>query len=152
MKPLISLIDHVGLGLILEFPSGVIYSNQTGGTSCLHPELEGVFIPLRNDCVQESREFLSPEHVLFAYFGGPKWRGTGATKGIDSEDADFIDQLLAKYRLAHCITTDRSRLRDSQEAWVWVQVTSDEDVPELGAFVGFAPYPRSGVLTWQNTD
>lgn len=35
-----------GCGLIVPMQSGVIWSNQTGGTCCSHPELEGIFIPL----------------------------------------------------------------------------------------------------------
>ena len=31
MKPTIDLHESVGLGLIVELPTGVIYSNQTGG-------------------------------------------------------------------------------------------------------------------------
>ena len=57
----IELWEHVGLGLILEWPSGVMITNQTGGTSCLAPEIEGVFIPLRNDCTEKERVLVSPE-------------------------------------------------------------------------------------------
>lgn len=149
--PTIRLFEHVGLGLIIEYPSGVIYSNQTGGTSCSAPCVEGVFVPLRNDYAVPSREFLSPEHALIAYFEGPKWRGTGATQGIDPEDVEFIERLLSEHRLSHCITLDRTRLRDSHEAWIHVIVTAEE-AALTPLFSGFAPYPRHGVLTWTNTD
>lgn len=151
MQPTIKLFEHVGLGLIIEYPSGVAYSNQTGGTCCLAPSLEGVFVPLRNDCAKPSQELLSPEHALVAYFDGPKWQGTGAPLGIDADDADFIDQVLAEHRLSHCIIVDRARLRDSHEAWVHVTVT-DEESSLAPLFSGFGPYPRPGVLTWTNTD
>jgi hypothetical protein len=151
MQPKITLFDHVGLGLIIEYPSGVTYSNQTGGTSCLAPTLEGVFVPLRNDCAMPSRELLSPENTLVTYFEGPKWQGTGATQGIDADDADFIERLLLEYRLSNCIIVDRSRLRDSHEAWIHVLVTAEED-SIAPVFFGFTPYPRHGVLTWANTD
>jgi hypothetical protein len=59
MKPTIELWESVGLGLIVEMPSGVLYSNQTGGFSCLHPSTEGVFLPIRND--HSFWELLSPE-------------------------------------------------------------------------------------------
>ena len=113
MPPIITLYEHVGLGLIIAYPSGVTYSNQTGGTSCLQPNIEGVFVPLRNDCAEPSRELLSAENELFAYFTGPKWRGTGATRGIDTEDVDFIERILAEQRLDHCITVNNSRRHDS---------------------------------------
>ena len=151
-KPKITLFEHVGLGLIIEYPSGVAYSNQTGGTSCLAPTIEGVFIPLRNDCAEPSHELLSPEHALVSYFDGPKWQGTGATQGIDAEDADFIERMLSEHRLSDCITVDRTRLGHSHEAWIYVTVTADEDAAVAPVFRGFSPYPRHGVLTWSNTD
>lgn len=151
MQPKIELFEHVGLGLIIEYPSGVIYSNQTGGTSCSAPSVEGVFVPLRNDYLVPSREFLSPEHALVAYFEGPKYNGTGATRGIDPDDAEFIERLLSEHRLSHLITLDRTRLSHSHEAWIHVIVTAEEaSVAPL--FSGFAPYPRNGILTWANTD
>jgi Family of unknown function (DUF6210) len=90
-QPRIELWEHVGLGLIISWPSGIIFTNQTGGTSCLHPEFEGVFVPIRNDCTEKERTLLSPENDLWDYFTGPRWKGTGATNGLQEEDADFID-------------------------------------------------------------
>lgn len=147
----IELWEHVGLGLILAWPSGIILTNQTGGTACLAPELEGVFIPLRNDCTEKERGFVSPENELYDYFTGPKWRGTGATNGIDSDDANFIDSTLGKTNLFPTIRVNRDKLHESHEAWVHVTVDGDEPCdPPL--FSGFAPYPRPGILTWQNSD
>lgn len=150
MRPTVELWDHVGLGTIIEFPSGVDYSNQTGGTSCLHPSMEGVFVPLRNDCAEDTRELLSPEHALRAYFLGPKWKGSGATKGIDPEDADFIERVLAQHQLS-CIVVNRFQLAESHEAWVHISITAEED-DRVPIFHGFGPYPRAGILTWANTD
>jgi hypothetical protein len=44
--PLIRLWNTGGIGLILLYPSGIWYTNQTGGYSCFHPEVEGMFVPL----------------------------------------------------------------------------------------------------------
>ena len=147
----IELWEHVGLGLILEWPSGVIITNQTGGTSCLAPEIEGVFIPLRNDCTEKERVLVSPENELYDYFTGHKWVGTGATNGIDSDDADFIDSTIGKTKLFPTIRVNRDKLSESHEAWIHVTVAGDEPCdPPL--FSGFGPYPRPGILTWQNSD
>jgi hypothetical protein len=35
------------LGLIVKANTRVLYSNQSGGLACLHPEVEGFFVPLR---------------------------------------------------------------------------------------------------------
>ncbi|WP_346189422.1 DUF6210 family protein [Rubritalea halochordaticola] len=129
----------------------MIITNQTGGTSCLAPEIEGVFIPLRNDCTAKERILVSSENELYDYFTGRKWRGTGATNGIDSEDADFIDSTIGKTKLFPTIRVNREKLSESHEAWIHVVVTGDEPCdPPL--FRGFEPYPRAGILTWQNSD
>ena len=144
------LWESVGLGLIVEWPSGVVFSNQTGGTSCLQPEFEGVFVPIGNDCELAGGRLLSPESELAAYFDGPKYRGTGATGGLDAGDADFIASILEKWRLSGLITVDPSRLAESHEAWVHVIVRGDDPANELSLF-DLAPYPRRGVLTWGNS-
>jgi Family of unknown function (DUF6210) len=157
--PIIRLWNAVGLFLIIEYSSGIVYSNQTGGTLCSHPELEGVVVPLRND-IDETGRLLSPENELYKYFEGPKYCGTGATDGLDLEDVSFIESVLEKYRLSSFISIDRSRLADSHEAWVYVKVEREEPYEDilkrwedtLKGFSGFGPYPRSGVLTWSNTD
>ena len=141
--PTIRLWDGIGLGAIISFPTGVVYSNQTGGFSCLHPELEGAYVPLDADAGEK----------LYAYFEGPKHRGTGATGGLDAEDAGFIEMLLAERRLSAFISVDRSRLQESHEAWVWALVTCDGgDNVTTALFAELGPYPRPAVLTWDNTD
>lgn len=128
-------------------------SNQTGGTSCLHPEVEGVFIPLRNDCQFETSIFMSPEIELSKYFEGPKHGGSGAVCGLDEEDADFIQSVLQRARLCPPISVDRQRLKDSHESWVHVIVSGDEsDEFSSSLFCHFTPYPRAGVFTWSNSD
>ncbi|MES2705224.1 MAG: DUF6210 family protein [Verrucomicrobiota bacterium] len=153
MKPLLQLYDSIGTGIILAFPSGVIYSNQTGGTACLSPEMEGVFVPLRNDYQLSEGPMMSPEIELTQYFEGPRHRGRGATSGIDLEDADFIDSILDRVELRPVISVDRTRLAESHEAWIHVVVSGDE-YPDTGlaVFAGFTPYPRQGILTWCNSD
>lgn len=153
MSRIIELWESVGLGLIIEYPSGIIYSNQTGGTSTLHPELEGVFVPLRNDVEVKEPKLVGTQNDLLHYFEGPKHRGTGATSGLDLADADFIQAVLERYCLGDIVTVDRSRLRESHEAWVRVIVEREEqNQHDLRIFRGFGPYPRPGVLTWSNSD
>ena len=148
--PRVQLFEHVGLGVIVSWPSGVVFTNQTGGTSCLAPEMEGIFIPLRNDCTAQG-VLVSPENDLWEYFTGPRWGGIGATQGLQQQDADFIDALLHRVNLHPAMSVDRRRLRESHEAWVHVAIHDDEfrDPP---LFTGFSPYPRPGILTWQNSD
>lgn len=149
--PILHLWDTVGLGVVLAHPSGVRYSNQTGGHACLHPELEGVYVPVRNDVETEGGRFLSPEQELFDHFMGPKHAGRGARNGLDEEDADLMDAVLRKHGLDRVMHVDRTRLADSHEAWVFVLVTGEVG-GGLDLFEGFGPYPRPGVLTWANSD
>jgi len=151
-KPIVELWESVGFGVIISYPTGVLYSNQTGGTSCLHPTIEGIYVPLSNDIAVPEGKLLSPDTELFAYFTGPKHRGAGATRGLDLDDAAFIEATLAKWRLSSFVTIDRTRLRDSHEAWVWSTVVADGGDEDLAIFAGFSPYPRPGVLTWTNSD
>jgi len=148
-KPSIEIWDTVGLGIIIEFPTGVSISNQTGGTACLHPEIEGIYLPLANDYLTESKEFLSPEIELTQYFEGTKYNGSGATKGIDLEDVEKIKAILAKFGLNEFIEIDLNRLVESHEAWIRIKIN---DTKNNDLLKGFNEYPLSGILTWANSD
>ena len=115
------------------------------------PELEGVFVPLRNQSSYNTQVLVSPEKELWNYFTGPKWGGNGATEGLEDGDADFIDAILKNFNLFPTIRIERRRLTDSHEAWVHVIISGDEPC-SVPIFSGFSPYPRQGVLTWQNSD
>ena len=110
--PLVRLYGSVGTGIIIEFPTGIDYSNQTCGTLCLQPSIEGAFVPISNDVAVPDRTLISIENELRCYFEGPKYAGTGAPHGLDEEDADLIDRLLAKIRLGDQIKVDRAALAE----------------------------------------
>lgn len=84
---------------------------------------------------------------LEAHFRGPKHGGGGAIHGIDADDADVIDAILARAR-GTWSRVDRSKLRQSHEAWIHVLLTGDDQ----GLLEGLGPYPRPAVLTWPNSD
>src|SRR4029079_9728700 len=42
----VALHDFPDLGLIVKAATNVIYTNQTGGFACWHPEVEGFLVPL----------------------------------------------------------------------------------------------------------
>jgi hypothetical protein len=146
-KPIINLYGANGLGLIIQFPSGVLCSNQTGGTACLHPAIEGIFVPLHPS---------APEHQdrLLAHFTSFKYGGW-CSEGIDAEDADLIDAILAQYAGGGLILVDRSRLSDSHEAWVFVTISPHDrqgspSDPFMTTFHGFGD--AKAILTWENSD
>src|SRR5262249_17548763 len=148
-RPTVKLWEHAGLGLIVEYHSGIVYSNQTCGNLCRQSELEGVFIPLRNHVTPGGR-LLSPESELLAYFTQPS-TGKLGVDGLDAEEVAFIESVLDKYNLSDLISIDRSRLAESHEAWVYVKLAGEQDT-DVPLYSGLGPYPRSGVLTWTNGD
>ncbi len=142
----IELYSTVGTALILEMPTGIRYTNQAGGTSCLQPSAEGILIPFEND-YDINRQFLSLEIELATYFESA-WGTSGATGGINLRDADAIDDMLCQRKLIQWFHVDRKQLHSSFEAWVHVIVLGDHSF----YCHGFGPYPRSGILTWANSD
>lgn len=145
-KPRIELWDSVGFGLILSYPTGVMVTNQTGGYCCLHPEIEGIYLPL-NDDIYDGEKLVNLENKISHFFTSEKYCGTGATRGIDKQDAEFINQLLKKCQLGN-ITVDDTLLAKSHEAWVYVNVITTD---KHGVLQGF-PEKMQGVITWQNSD
>jgi hypothetical protein len=146
-KPSVELWDTVGLGLIIEYPSGIFFSNQTGGTACLHPSIEGIYIPIHNDYSEPEKQFISPEIDLTKHFVGAKYLGNGATEGIDAEDVSIITEILIKYTLNEFISVDTNKVKmeQSHEAWIHVKIKN------LYLLKGF-PTELSGILTWGNSD
>nr|WP_128797606.1 DUF6210 family protein [Corallococcus coralloides] len=141
--PLIRLYDSASLGLILLWPTGILYSNQAGGSFCLQPQAEGAFLPLVDELVAQSE-------LLRHHFTGPKWRGA-CVNGIDEETAQEIDRILGLSFVTRelGVRVDRARLEGSHEAWVYVEVPAQ---PENG-FASLERIPASqGILTWPNSD
>jgi len=141
-KPLVQLWCGQRLGLIVLHPSGVYYSNQTGGHACLHPLAEGIFVPIRDDTLDLEKE-------LKDYFVGPKWKGW-CSEGIDEETATFVDDVLAKSHLTRDVTVNRNRIIDSHEAWVYVDYRNPKTADWNSEITGFGQC--QAVLTWENSD
>jgi hypothetical protein len=132
-KPIIELFNFDGLGLIILFPSGVVYTNQVGGLGCLHPQAEGVFVPLS----------IRHKKVLFAL----QQNFNGDWHHIKETDAQIVDKLLRSDGFEF-IKVDRTKLEESFEAWIYVDVEKlSEPVPLLNGFGKV-----KGILTWENSD
>jgi len=126
-----------GVSAILLESSGVIYSNQTGGCACTRPEAEGILVPFNNDPPLDS-----PEKAL--------WRRLRSilenAPYLTPELADRVDAVLADDPDTHFAKVDRSRLRDSHESWVYVEIAADASF----LLRGFGP--AKAILTWPNSD
>jgi hypothetical protein len=132
---IVELDDFPDLGLIIKAPTGVRYSNQSGGLACEHPEIEGFLVPLR------TRAGRSEITTLAGMF-------RGAWHRLDDGRADALDSALRRHGISS-IRVDRSMLSESREAWVHVIVSALENgfVPLAGA-----PAEAKGVLVWPNSD
>ena len=135
-KPYIGNLGEDGMfGIVVAHPSSVTYSNQSGGTGCLHPEVEGVYLPLHT---------MNQDHwdKLFKIVGERR-------DGITANQANRIDTLLREGEwMCRQWRVDRSRLAECHEAWVRVCLDGEED---KYSFSGF-PKPVTGVLVWENSD
>lgn len=45
-RPLVELPEQWTGGLVIEAPTGIVYTTQVGGTCCAHPQAEGFLVPL----------------------------------------------------------------------------------------------------------
>ena len=58
---IVRLYDHAGTALVIPHATGIVYSNQAGGTTCVQPQLEGFVVPIANDVgLAPTHDFRSP--------------------------------------------------------------------------------------------
>lgn len=88
-------------GVIINLPTGVFFTNQTGGVSCNHPELEGIFIPLHDTAPEPC--------ICFDY--------------SEDEASDMIQDYFDRNHLP--LRVDRTERLE--EAWIPVVVTNRSD-------------------------
>ena len=140
-KPKINLRHDIGLGLIILRKTGVIISNQTGGFACHHPEVEGFYIPLAKEV----------HPLLEKHFAGDdgKWKGN-CSDGIDKETAIFINSLFLDEFENLSFSVDSSKLKESHEAWIYVDILWSKGDRDCDIAYGFNGC--RGILTWENSD
>ena len=148
-KPIrVRLWDLVGTGLMIRWPTGIVYEQQIGGRSCSVGEAEGIFVPIANDLSLDGR-LLSASVRLEQHFAGPPHHKQGAVHGLGEHDANVIESALhdAKdHLLLRNVWVERTKLNISCEGWVEVRI--DKPETPFPAFEGLGPFPLSGVLTW----
>lgn len=129
------------LGVIILRSSGVHYANQAAGFACLHPHTEGVYAPLP---VPEGSYLTIASHFISAK------SKANAVDGISEQTAEYLDRLFAEEPALSFLKVDRTMLKSSYEAWVYVTISEPEGEPELNTIAGFGEC--RGVLTWPNSD
>lgn len=146
LKPTIKIWDSIGLGLIVSYPTGILVSNQTGGTACLQSTMEGFYLPIGNDLILETNQLTSPEIDLREYFTSEKHSGNGTTEGIDIADVNAITKILCKYSLNDFIQVDPDKMKKSHEAWIYVLINNN------CTLLDNLEQHLTGVISWSNSD
>ena len=136
-KLVISLYDLIGAAVIIKYPTGVMYTNQTCGTACLQPRIEGALLPVNNEFDPKFPEE-SIEVKLLNLLNN--------CNRLTSTQANELDDLLSLYPQTEGIHVDQKLLNDSHESWVHV-------VLKQSKYAGFSGAEElCGVLTWPNSD
>src|SRR5262245_33146253 len=102
-----------GAAAIVLEPSGVMYANQTCGHACVQSEAEGVLVPFNDDPPLEHPERALSERLSLLLENAHY---------LTPDLADEIDAALAAQPDTRCATVDRARLRDSHEAWIYIDL------------------------------
>jgi hypothetical protein len=102
------LVDWYGQDpmLLIEHPTGVFHSGQTGGMCCNHPQVEGLAIPLNN-------------------FGNREWAALPSTCPDGCCDKLSMDSFAKLSKVwptqeheTYYIAPDPVRWRDGEESWL----------------------------------
>ncbi len=121
-------------GMVVRVPTGLHWSNQTGGVLCSHPVVEGIFVPLPQYWFAEN----SIEDEM-----GPM-KGDGDVKAYNRRVAEIF--LNANPELQKRFEFDENFEEGAMEAWVPLKVlTPDDEI--LKSFHGLP-----AVITYENSD
>jgi len=135
-RPVVSLWNLIGVGLIVLDSAGIPYSNQVGGHSCRQAEAVGHLIPLnRPGCGWALSEL--ERGLAYAFAGG--W--VAFTPMVGRECQRILDRHSETRGLEVIVDSTRS-----YEAWVHVRIGADAPAA-LADFRGC-----TGVVTWNNSD
>lgn len=117
------------MGAIIEYPSNIVWSNQTGGTCCSHPKVEGIYIPIR--------------------MGDPPDADILLDLGYREYDPELVTEWLANNALDHWFET-RDHYDGGFFGEAWVPVKLLDKLPYDPHFKPFAG--MNAVITYENSD
>lgn len=139
----LDMFSGLDLGIIVPRPSGVVYSNQAEGCACIRPKLEGIYIPFGFFPERENE----PNHKELSEYFIQKHGNRGC---LTIDTANFIDEFLFPAELPFTAYVDRTRLTESYEAWVWLNLTA----PNKDNYDYYTTFetPLNAVLVWPNSD
>jgi len=124
--------------------TGVYYTNQAGGVSCLHPIEEGYFVPFPLGYGNWLELNLDLQEL---------GDSIGSLMGLSPEDADELDSLFEVHKVP--LKVERTLLESSYEAWVYVRVLDLEECGvKFGRMEDCSPHDDQplAVLVYENSD
>lgn len=134
-RPVISLYGLEGLGLIVPYPSGVLYTNQTGGAT-----LDAILHTPEEPFVVTPAFFLELDRARLAD-SMEAWLYVTITACPDEHMIAYAGHSDGTFSMVQTL---------SGQPW------SPADQPELTQYVGLYPITgfgrRSAILTWPNSD
>ncbi len=135
VKKQIQLWDTLGAFIIVEAPTNILYSNQTGGTACGHPMAEGWLLPLHRWSWAEVEEDL--RNITRDHWGDAALGRLSKGALYKLEAAVHALKLTGLSDAPDKIRLDHYRLDKTKNGEAWVPVLT--------------PYGK-GWLTWENSD
>ena len=135
----IELLSLTQTVLIIPANTGVVYTNQAGGTECDHPEIEGLIVPIEYDIqIENSQNSLT--------FKLCKLFPDGSPGIINRSCAEKIQTLMEGSPFTKGIEINWQKLEISKESWLHVIVkgTLDGTIDNHNII--------EAILTWPNSD
>lgn len=134
----VKLWDMNTLMLIIPASTGIIYENQTWGTTCFNDFLEGMLIPTGLDFFEDNPEAAGFDLESLFPEGGHGF--------IDRTRAENIEKRLSAHVETEGIKVNWKKIDQSHEAWLHV-IVSDGKFTTYSGLNG-----REAVFTWPNRD
>lgn len=141
-----------GVALIIEVPTGFLWTNQTGGTACHHPRVEGLALTIDLNYERDYRELWN---YAEAHCGWGFW--TEHEGDVPTEIMDWLDRWLAdrtkeeQWMPMNWGRVDRARAKELlEEAWLPLENVFLPDGDDWSGKKQLGPF--KAILTWENSD
>ena len=145
----LSGVDNLGLCVLVEHPTGVVWQNQVGGVAVIPMSLEGVLIPLPGRTPVEA-DVGSLDPYVFAEWG-PRTPDPLYNHSPYSDDAiPFEARIDGWLQWSGYHTVFEPRLEHWMVAEAWIPVWVRKDLPEDHLLAQWGGH--RAVLTYQNSD
>lgn len=144
----LSCVENMLPGLIVRHPTGVVYGNQTAGTACAHPEVEGFFVPLVGQASLDDFTEAIHSTICDIWPEAPDVGGFGKNS-IEAKTAEIVAEQLKCH--VGFLEFDFDRIVEMKEAWIPVKIGDPSDLDKRYASWGQCG-GKDAILTYVNCD